>query len=246
MNNFIKNYFPLEDLNEDAKQYLRVHTHRYQFLLNVVQDIRVKLPEANLRILDVGPSIFTKILEKSFPADTIISLGLEHEKSRGGHLPAQTQLEKDRFFFFNLNDSQFPEKWVNIPHCDIIILAEVLEHLYTAPTLVLGFLQTCLKPGGSLVIQTPNAAALKNRILMLFGKNPFQMIRENSDNPGHFREYTLKELISISEKSGFTVDSFKYKNYFGAANIVEKIYTAFTNLLPGAFKSGITIVLKKK
>lgn len=233
-------------LNPEAAEYLLVHKQRYGYLFNIIKNLRSSIKKEHIITLDIGPSLFTKLLEKKFQSDTILSLGLEHEQSRGGHLPSDVVLDKDHYFYFNLNDTQSPDKWLYLPSCDIIIMAEVLEHLHTAPTLVLKFLNSCLLPGGYLVIQTPNAAALKNRISMMMGKNPFHMIRENADNPGHFREYTLNELLMIAEKTGFSVVEKSIKSYFTPLNLFEKLYVGITNLLPQKFKTGITIVLKKK
>lgn len=81
---------------------------------------------------------------------------------------------------------------------------------------------------------------------MILGKNPFHMIRENADNPGHFREYTLSELLMIAEKTGFSVVEKSIRSYFTPLNPVEKMYVGITNLMPQKFKDGITIVLKKE
>jgi predicted SAM-dependent methyltransferase len=244
MKTIVNDYSLLTELNDDIKQYLNVHSSRYEYLLSVVKNVRKEFPD-NIEIMDIGPSVFTMMLEKNFKDDDIYSLGLEHEQSRGGHLPDNVQLDSEKFFNFNLNDSQDKEKWIQLPYCDIVIMAEVLEHLYTAPTLVLTFIASFIKPGGYLVIQTPNAASLKNRLFLLAGKNPYEMIRENADNPGHFREYTAKELTEIAEKTSFTVCLLSCKSYFNPRNKLEKMYIFITKFLPQSFKDGITIVLKK-
>ena len=173
-------------------------------------------------------------------------LGFAHGNSRGGHLPDNSEIDSERFYHFDLNDSQIREKWIKVPESQIVVMAEVLEHLHTSPVLVLEFLKSCMAKGGYLILQTPNAASLKNRISLLLGKNPFEMIRENPDNPGHFREYTMKELMRIAEKSGFKVSGFSFKSYFNPRNRIEKIYISITNLLPKPFRNGITIILMKK
>lgn len=244
MKTIVNDYSFLPELNYDVKQYLKVHSARYEYLLSVVKNVRNEFPD-NIKIMDIGPSIFTMMLEETFKGVEIYSLGLEHEQSRGGHLPEIIKLNSEKFFDFNLNDSQHPEKWIHLPDCDIVIMAEVLEHLYTAPTLVLRFIASFIKPGGYLIIQTPNAASLKNRLYLLTGKNPYEMIRENADNPGHFREYTAKELTEIAEKTSFTVCLLSCKSYFNPRNKLEKMYILVTKFLPQSFKDGITIVLKK-
>jgi 2-polyprenyl-3-methyl-5-hydroxy-6-metoxy-1,4-benzoquinol methylase len=97
---------------------------------------------------------------------------------------------------FNLNDT---------PHSDIpaegtfdlICFNEVLEHLYTAPETVIPALVRLLRPGGTMVIQTPNAAALNKRLMLLIGRNPYERIRTDLTNPGHLRELTKAELAEI-------------------------------------------------
>ena len=88
---------------------------------------------------------------------------------------------------------------------ELIIMAEVIEHLYTSPSLVLGFLQSLLRPGGLLIVQTPNALAIGRRFKMLLGRPPFELIRENPYNPGHFREYTARELEKYGRQLGLVI-----------------------------------------
>jgi hypothetical protein len=238
--------FPGIKLDNDSENYLWVHSGRYEYLLSVVKECRKLTGKNPVNILDIGPSFFTTLLEKNFHSDSVFTLGYKHSESRGGHLPADLNLKKESFYHFDLNDSQFPERWIKIPECRIAVMAEVIEHLHTSPLFVLKFLKTCIAEGGYLIIQTPNAASLKNRISMLLGKNPFEMIRENQDNPGHFREYTMNELISLANISGFEVIKSTYKSYFNPRNSIEKVYIALTNFLPGSFRTGLTIILRKK
>jgi SAM-dependent methyltransferase len=54
---------------------------------------------------------------------------------------------------------------------DVLIAAEVVEHLVDTE----GFLANCanaLRPGGELILTTPNLLFLGNRLLMLFGRPP--------------------------------------------------------------------------
>ena len=136
-----------------------------------------------------------------------------------------------------------------------MILAEVLEHLYTAPTLVLRFLQSLLRPGGLLVVQTPNAAAAVRRVKLLMGKNPYDLINEDSTNPLHFREYTGDELRRFAVEAGFEVVELEYRNYFdlqhadpeksaNRSSFVRSVEQRFLDLLPPTLRTGITMVLR--
>lgn len=148
------------------------------------------------RILDVGRTMLTEMLESLFerPVDSV------------GFEPDAVQPNGAQHRHFDLNDAQWPEKWLrNLPGYDLIIMAEVIEHLYTSPTLVLGFLQSLLRPGGLLIVQTPNALAIGRRFKMLFGRHPFELIRENPHNPGHFREYAARELEKYGRQLGLAL-----------------------------------------
>jgi hypothetical protein len=241
----IEQFFSRRDLNIDARIYLRRHTKRFLYLLETVKELRANFPQTSIRICDVGPSFFTELLSENFPSDTILSIGYEHEQSRGGHLPEEILFDKTTFHHFDLNEAQKRDKWLTIPPCEIIVIAEVIEHLHVAPTLVLQFLHSLVSENGFLIIQTPNAASTMKRLLLLFGRNPYEMLRENAENPGHIREYTKKELCSLAEQNGFRVVKCERKNYFARVYPIEKVYGVVQAIVPPSFKDGITLVLQK-
>ena len=81
-----------------------------------------------------------------------------------------------------------------MPRYDLVVFAEVIEHLHTSPVHTLAFVRGLLADAGVLILQTPNAASLPKRLKLLAGRNPYELIRADGGNPGHFREYTLAEL----------------------------------------------------
>jgi len=55
---------------------------------------------------------------------------------------------------------------------DVVLAVEVIEHLVDTD----GFLRSCqsvLKPGGQLIMSTPNLLFLASRVAMLFGRRPY-------------------------------------------------------------------------
>ncbi|MCX7785871.1 MAG: hypothetical protein N2201_06585, partial [candidate division WOR-3 bacterium] len=125
------------------------------------------------------------------------------------------------------------------------VLAEVIEHLYTSPICVLKFIDSFLSSNGFLIIQTPNAASLLKRITLLIGRNPYEMIREGPFNPGHYREYTKKELFLLAQQIGYKVFWFKYSNYFNRLSKIEKIYGFAQKFMPPSLNDGMTLILQK-
>jgi SAM-dependent methyltransferase len=179
---------------------------------------------------------------------SVDSLGLEPD----------TELPTGRHYCFDLNETQYLEHWrTGLPLYDVVVFAEVLEHLYTAPELVLDFLCHLLRPGGLLILQTPNAVSLGKRIKFLFGANPFELIRRDRLNPGHFREYTLDELIQLLSAIGLSIAEKHRKYYFDTRfahhevgnerpmMVSGTIRNAAYRLLPPSLREGITIVARK-
>ena len=152
---------------------------------------------------------------------------------------------QDKHFQFDLNDAQYQEKWPKIEKHHLIIMAEVIEHLYISPVLVFKCISTLLKNGGYLFLQTPNACSLGKRIKMLIGKNPYEMIRNSGTNPGHFREYTIRELVLIGKETGFTPVEHNICNYFVREKNINKVYNTLISIFPSRFRAGITMCFKK-
>lgn len=234
------------NLSPEAKIYLHTHAKRFSYLYGMVQKVRMNFRSDSIRIMDIGPSFFTDLLMNNFEKDEIFTLGFAHDASRGGHFPADIKIDKDLFFAFDLNDAQYPQKWISTPQMDIVVMGEVLEHLYTSPVHVFRFIASMIRPGGYLIVGTPNATALQRRMELLTGHHPYEMIRESRDNPGHFREYTLSELRQLAAEAGLTTVDYEIKNYFKRNTSAGALYDKLVGIfLPANFRTGINIILQK-
>ncbi len=234
------------DIRRDAPDdgYTAFHAIRYAFLLRLLTSY---ITGVGCRVLDIGPSMLTSLIARRF-ALRVDTLGLSSAPAGGGGTSYQ----------FDLNKTQDRACWRgDIGPYDVIVMAEVIEHLHTSPALVLGYLATLLAPGGGLIIQTPNAVALHKRIKMLFGRHPYELIRESVTNPGHFREYTAGELRRYVEGAGLDVEHCIYLSYFDyrfldhsrSRSTRRRSHLAFINagytLLPPALRPGITCVARR-
>jgi SAM-dependent methyltransferase len=221
------------EFSDDAtRDYLCYHERRYAYLINSIE----KLPKA--RILDIGPSFQTMLMRAVYPDSIVDTLGFHDERfpSRSG----------DTHIDFDLNDSTNPDRWpVGAGQYDLIVMAEVLEHVYTAAQPVLRFVCGLLRSGGNLIIQTPNAVNLMRRYSTVKGTNPYSMIREERTNPGHFCEFTARELEDSVRGAGCEVAQLEIENYFGPAGIRKSIYNTLCAVLPGELRDGITLVARK-
>lgn len=95
---------------------------------------------------------------------------------------------------------------------DTVVCCELLEHLLEDPMHMMGEINRVLKPGGQVVITTPNITSLRAVSAMLLGYHPgFFHAYIKPARPGeevearHNREYAPRELQSLLEDSGFEV-----------------------------------------
>jgi len=223
-------------LNEEQQLYLSIHAKRFEIIFSLIN----KNPQT--KTLDIGPSFLSELLYKRF-GENLSLLGFKNEDSFGGHLPNSSIFEKVKLIEQDLNfyqlSSQITEKF------DLIICGEVMEHLYTSPKKLFQNLHRLLNKHGILIIQTPNAASLKKRLTLLFGKNPFEMPRENLENPGHYREYTTQELIDLGKVNHFSIKKIIHDEYFEYPSTKSKIFRSVKSLIPKKLRSGITIIYQK-
>lgn len=241
----IERFFSERRLDAQSTAYLRCHSKRYSHLLALLTKLRQSIPSDHVRIADIGPSFFTELLAQHFTSDELTTIGFTHDESRGAHLPSGVRLPEESFIHFDLNETSRRNRWPMIRAVHIVVMAEVIEHLHVAPSHLFRFLHSILADGGFLILQTPNAASLIKRLTLLFGRNPYEMIRENAENPGHFHEYTRRELEELAHSAGFSIHLFQNINYFNRLNSLERLYGFAQAIAPASMRDGMTIVLRK-
>ena len=230
-------HFQSFPFDTEGRAYLEFHAKRYAYLIELIRQY-LQAGQPCSRILDVGPSVFTQYMRDKAVAEHIDSLG--YEDARFACRPGDCHTEYD------LTKTVDHGSWPHMQACDIIIMAEVIEHLPIPPDHVLAFLSSILKPSGVLIIQTPNACSLPKRLRMLRGQNPFEMIRDCPRNPGHYREYTVHELVDIAQQASLTVDSVSVSNYFLRNTVSARVFRWLGPLFPSTLRDGITLCLRKQ
>lgn len=90
-----------------------------------------------------------------------------------------------------------------------IFAGEVIEHIYDTDF----FVKECyriLKPGGHLILTTPNLVSLENRARILFGQKP-PIIKTRVKSRGsrvHIRYFTFKELRELLRDHNFIIERY--------------------------------------
>lgn len=121
---------------------------------------------------------------------------------------------------------------------DLIIFNEVFEHLRINPIFTLKELNRVLKPGGTLILSTPNLYSLLTIIRFLLGRgfndayNEFEKLY-TLGHMGHIREYSTKEIIKFLENTGFEIIEIRYKKYKKTGILLfDLIHHIFPKLRP--------------
>jgi ubiquinone/menaquinone biosynthesis C-methylase UbiE len=86
---------------------------------------------------------------------------------------------------------------------DLIFAGEVIEHLVDTD-FFLTELHRCLRPGGVVLITTPNLVSFENRLRILLGIYPI-WVNYNLSGSGHIRAYTPRVLRKQLEDHGFRI-----------------------------------------
>lgn len=89
-----------------------------------------------------------------------------------------------------------------------VVAGELIEHLFD-PISLLKESERILRPGGILVLTTPNTATLQDRLRFVFGKQPRQLDRVNPHLRLHISHSTPSSLWKDLESTGFEPLSFK-------------------------------------
>ncbi len=223
-------------LDADAQTYWRENGDR---IARNLSDVRALMTRHTIkRALDIGPSFQTVIFRQVFPDVVLETMGWEDHRFLTGPDTVHHALD--------LNQAATAAACPLPAPMDLILFLEVIEHLHTSPIHVLRYLHRCLAPDGVMMITTPNAAYLRNRLWLLLGHNPYELIRENGTNPGHFRELTRAELIAYCEQAGFTVMEAKIESLFRSGSAIWRFFANATNWCPRNFRRDMTVVVRKR
>jgi 2-polyprenyl-3-methyl-5-hydroxy-6-metoxy-1,4-benzoquinol methylase len=195
------------------------------YILNTLRE-KNKVICTKIKILDVsaGAGVFSIALATLGFEVTATNLVVE-------------ELPEKRFFkqfgcdfrSINLDTQTFP---FSSDEFDVVLFLHVIEHL-KKPLLALKEIRRVLKPGGTLIIATPNGA-----VTSIYKRLPRGMVIQDTD---HFKEYTFNELALLFKHSGFNVSNVAYSNEMvsaslrdiaGLKRLLVQSYCLFCNVIP--------------
>lgn len=118
---------------------------------------------------------------------------------------------------------------------DVVILAEVLEHVFD-PVEVLKKVNDVLLSKGRVIITTPNIMAWHNRLKFVFGIFEYQ--NQGTFDFGHIRFFTYKYLRRVLSESGFEIEKENHIIFPGKLTRILKF-------MPQIFANQFVVSAKK-
>ena len=199
----------------DEIESFLTHFRRFVYTLSLVPE------RAGASVLELGaaPYLMTALLRKFRDARLTLS-GYGSGDSGEDTIRFGPGGEAERFTidFFNLEKDRFPYPEDSF---DVALMCEIIEHLPEDPVHPLTELRRVLRPGGHLVLTTPNMARLENVAKLLVGENPSDQYSGYGPYGRHNREWTTEEMRRLLSENGYEVETlftadvhYDFANFF--------------------------------
>lgn len=193
--------------NPELETYWRQDWKRFVYTFGLVSQLRG-------RCLEIGanPYFTTTLLRLYTPLELSLAnyfgphFGASATQTISVDNPTTGKRENLSFTFshFNIEEASFP---FSASQFDVVLFCEVIEHLQSDPVKVLREMKRILKPGGHLIITTPNVGRLENVARILAGENIYDPYSGYGPYGRHNREYTRHELTQLLSYCGFEVEA---------------------------------------
>jgi len=151
----------------------------------------------NLKVLEIGAAYGETLfyLKQNGIASEVVGVDIfEDAKNKQNYKPL------DQFIFGDIEKIDLPEYF---QHFDLILLADVLEHLFE-PKSVLETLKKYLKEDGKIIISMPNIRYYSALYKIVF-KGDFKYEESGIFDYTHVRFYCRKNIQDLLETAGYKV-----------------------------------------
>jgi glycosyltransferase involved in cell wall biosynthesis/SAM-dependent methyltransferase len=195
--------------------YIQEALQRFVFTMCLVPNGRGRLLE-----LGANPYFLTLLLKRLRGYDLeLANFFSEHHSYDANTLSEQEIVNSKyderhtfRFRTFNIEKDKFPYGDASL---DVVLFCEIIEHLTADPVAALGQICRVLRPGGHLVLTTPNVSRRENQHRLAHGHNIYDPYSRYGIYGRHNREYTVAELSGLVSNLGFEVEVITTKDVHG-------------------------------
>ncbi len=187
--------------DESMRLYLRMNVVR---VVRLVESLRRRGVETGT-VLEVGAWFGSFALSLARLGYEVVAC--DRYASYGSAFASHVALmEKNGVRIVSTSREDELEQIVSLGQFDVVLAGAVIEHVPHTPRLLLESLYSAVRPGGLLLLDTPNVARYWNRQALDRGETIFQPLEEQyaCEPPweGHHREYTAAELGWMLRRAG--------------------------------------------
>ena len=204
----------------EGNLYVETHSRRFYETLRLLPDLK---PQARVLELGAVPYYLTILLRKyvGFDVDPLSFFEFETSERTTHRLEnAETQELYDFDYApLNVEKDVFPSADDTY---DLVLCCELLEHLLINPSHMLYEIHRVLKPGGYLLLSTPNILRWGNVFSLLKGRNISDCYHGNGIYGRHNREYSKREVSQLLEANSFSIEWIGTRSVYGP-ELVNKI-----------------------
>lgn len=196
---------------------------RLVFYLQLAADCGLLAPGKRLLDLGAGLSWFDPLARKLGPevilADDFGGGGGVSQADRAAALQTLDRYRRD--FGIEVIEQDILRQPLPLGDASIdgVTCFHSLEHWHHSPKQLFAEIRRVLRPGGWLILATPNAANLRKRLHVIFGANIWSPLEEwYHDAPvfrGHVREPVVRDLHRLCEWNGFRATATHGRNFIG-------------------------------
>jgi len=188
----------------EADGYLGNSVERFRITMAMLPALG---PDARILELGANPYFLTRLLRERGLTVACANWFGEGWAETGGNRQTVTEngsATTYEFAHFNMEHDRFPFADDSF---DLVLFCEILEHLPVDPVHPLAEIHRVLKPGGLLLLTTPNAARWDNVARMLRGDNVFGPLSAYGLYGRHNREYTQSEVEDLLAGCGYEIET---------------------------------------
>ena len=119
---------------------------------------------------------------------------------------------------------------------DCVIFLETIEHLNRWPAHVIEDIHNLLKPGGVLILSTPNLVRIKNRVRLLLGRPPADPFKYTPHGEHHVREFAASELVDFFSQNQWEIESVSFEvrskaSSFSVLHFLKRIFPSLVGTI---------------
>lgn len=195
-------------------------------------------PTSGARVLDVG--CFNGYVSLLFAKLGYQVAAIDSEAT----IPPAVVASGVEYHQINLNTL---EGWDAIPagSFDLVWMGEVIEHVFNHPLGLMKQVARVTRPGGVLLLTTPNPATVMNAVRLLrnrdLGGGTTAFLETEkvgtsgiTSHPGiHYWEYRTDELQRLLERAGFGVERIRYlslSSATGSKRLARRLFSPLSSL----------------